>query len=138
MHSAFVVLVLLALAALPWLIAMAILAGEPIAERTGRVVSRLRSLPPTEPVEELAARLRRLSDELVHTPAAAAYRRADLLDDYDRTLRRACVAVGVSQELNRHTGFELEVERLRVVEALSGTGLIVHNSHVNHDHRGCQ
>lgn len=134
---AFVVLVLLALVALPWLIAVAILFGEPVTERAGRIVSRLRSLPPTEPVEELAARLRRLSHELAHTPKIEAYRRADLTDAYDRTLRRACIAVGVRHELHRHNGFELEMERIRVIDALSRMGLVVYNPHMNHDHRGC-
>lgn len=131
-----VLLVLVALAAVPCVIAFFIMVADPVAERTGRTVARLRAQPGTAPIQHSVARLRELSGQLRRTPVDEAYLRADLTDAYDRSLRDACTAVGITHHINELTGLDLEIERLRLIEELAEAGLVVEPA--DHDSRDCR
>lgn len=83
--------------------------------------------PDCPPIERLAADLRRVHRTLVEfPPGTPAVRRRAARQAYDALLTQACAAVEVSHRLGTLAeGMDLEVERLRVEEALRAAGVRV-------------
>lgn len=137
MRVVVVCLALVALAALPGLIAWAVVNADDAADRAAGTLSRLRTGTATHrPVEETTALLRSVSAQLVVTPPQAVTRRGELLDRYDALLREACAVVDVPQHLSRLTGMDAAIERLRLEGELERAGLVVRDP-TDHDARGC-
>jgi hypothetical protein len=79
------------------------------------------------PIEQLAADLRRVHHALVHlAPGTPIVRWRATRHAYDTLLMQACAAVEVEHRLDElPEGFEREMERLRIEEALRSAGLAV-------------
>jgi hypothetical protein len=79
------------------------------------------------PVQEVAADLRRLARELAAVPAGAPYIRWQALQTaYDRVLTEAAELLEVEHVLrDLPMGTARDIERLRVVCTLEGSGLVV-------------
>ena len=80
------------------------------------------------PIEQLAADLRRVHRELCDLePAMPIVRWKATRQAYDTLLMQACLAVEIGHQLDELPvdGFEREMERLRVEEALREAGLAV-------------
>ena len=104
---------------LPCVIALFVMFGDSLADRIARLWWR-----PTAMVRASVARMCDVSRRLRRTPHTDVYTRATLLDRYDRALRNACAAAGVDHWLNDLTGLDRDMERLRLVDRLTETGLI--------------
>jgi len=96
----------------------------------GRIVRRLRRpevIPYGPPIEQLAADLRRVHCALQHeAPAMPIVRWRATRQAYDTLLVQACAAVDVGHRLDElPDGFERDMERLRIEEALRVAGLAV-------------
>ncbi|CAM3227447.1 hypothetical protein [Stackebrandtia soli] len=129
-----VVIALVALASLPCLIAWMVVNADEAHDRAEQTVARLRpGTPAHRPIEQTAAALRRIADELVRTPPGAAERRGILIDEYDLALRRACATLGVEQYLTQLTGTDLDLERIRVEGELEAAGMILRGPNAGHD-----
>jgi len=138
---------LVALAGLPCLIAWLVVSADEFAERAEDVRSRARheldrvqnngiarrvrrvrrdhiGEPVREPIEHIAADLRRLSTELYGEEPGSPVRRESLLRAYDERLRAACRALAVPERLAELVGFDRELERLRIEGELAAAGLI--------------
>jgi hypothetical protein len=81
--------------------------------------------PAGPPIEKLAADLRRVRRQLAELPSgASAVRRIGTRQAYDALLVQACREVEVAHRLDTlPEGFDREIERLRVTEALREHGL---------------
>jgi hypothetical protein len=80
------------------------------------------------PIEQLAADLRRVHRALRHlAPGTPIVRWRATRQAYDTLLTQACLAVEVGHHLDElpQDGFEREMERLRIEEALRAAGLAV-------------
>lgn len=80
------------------------------------------------PIEQLAADLRRVHRILRHlAPGTPIVRWRATRQAYDALLMQACAAVEVGHRLDElpPEGFEREMERLRIEEALRSAGLVV-------------
>ena len=97
----------------------------------GPRLQRSRSDPPpapvARPVELVAADLRRLGRQLAAVPAGAPLLRWQALwSAYDDVLGEAAAALDVPHELpSTSTGLVRDLERLRLLAALEGAGLVV-------------
>jgi hypothetical protein len=97
-----------------------------------RIIHR-RPPPPPEPVRRplqvVAADLRRLSRQLSLVPAGASFVRWQALwSAYDDILAEAAAQLEVPHELPATpTGMARDIERLRLLAALEGAGLVVHD-----------
>ena len=96
-----------------------------------RVVRRFRRpevIAHGPPIEQLAADLRRVHSCLRHlAPGTPIVRWRATRQAYDTLLMQACLAVEVCHHLDElpPEGFEREMERLRIEEALRAAGLAV-------------
>lgn len=96
----------------------------------GRVAERLHRPEVTvhgPPIEQLAADLRRVHRVLQHeAPTTPIVRWRATRQAYDTLLAQACAAVDVGHRLDElPDGFERDMERLRIEEALRAAGLVV-------------
>ncbi|MET0765273.1 MAG: hypothetical protein ABWY29_10435 [Blastococcus sp.] len=97
-----------------------------------RIIHR-RPTPPREPVRRplqvVAADLRRLSRQLALVPAGASLVRwRALWSAYDDVLTEAAELLEVPHELpDTPAGLARDIERLRLLAALEGAGLVVHH-----------
>ncbi len=102
---------------------------------TGRASSRRRPRaqrapePVPRPIQVVAADLRRLSRQLALVPAGAPLVRWKALwAAYDDVLVEAAAQLGVPHDLTgTPEGFARDFERLRLLAALEGAGLAVHD-----------
>jgi hypothetical protein len=150
-HALALPLALLALLCLPCLVALLICADElmdrvvySFADRREswqerRILGRLeRALPgsrsrtaapepePThEPIEEVAADLRRLGRQRLGVAASSAVWHAAVTRAYDERLRVACQCLEVPEHLDELDGIDLEIERIRVEGELIEAGLVL-------------
>jgi hypothetical protein len=144
-------LALLALLCLPCLVALLICADELMdrvvysfadrreAWRERRLLGRLeRALPggrggsaepepepKHQPIEEVAADLRRLGRQRLGVGASSAFWHAAVTRAYDERLRMACRCLEVPEHLDELEGIDLEIERIRVEGELIEAGLVL-------------
>lgn len=106
--------------------------GRRRAHRRPRYVlrgNRARAPAPTQrPIQEVAADLRRLSRQLALVPAGAPLVRwRALWAAYDSVLMEAAAQLEVAHTLpGTPVGMARDIERLRLLAALEGAGLVVH------------
>ncbi len=148
LHGLLVALVLVALVCLPCAVALVLTADVLIiglgvrlrharmrwAER--RLASRAglgrgivevllpdRSVPVGPPIEQLAADLRRLSEQRINLATRSPVWFTAVSAAYDSRLTVACQELEISEHLHELTGLDLEIERLRVEGLLLAAGL---------------
>ncbi|WP_197319577.1 hypothetical protein [Saccharomonospora sp. NB11] len=98
-----------------------------------RIVAAVRArrarppVPTRPPLEKLAADLRRVRRTLVHFGSGTPLvRRRAATAAYDSLLVQTCASVGVPHRLDEiDEGFERDVERLRVEQALRDAGIVL-------------
>ncbi|HEY0637039.1 MAG TPA: hypothetical protein VGD67_05275 [Pseudonocardiaceae bacterium] len=91
--------------------------------RDRRAARRRAGAPQGEPLERLAADLRRLRAELVERPPETNVRRTALLLAYDSVLTAVCARLDIPTELDVAEPCEREFERLRAEAAVELAGV---------------
>lgn len=121
-----VLLALVGLASLPCLLALSIMHADEVSERSSQALSKLRrGEPRNRPIEESSALLRSLSAQLMLIPVGEAERREAVVERYDLALQRACDALELPHHLDGLSGYDADVERLRLESLLIDHGLTV-------------
>ena len=104
------------------------LSGRSVRRRRSRRAQHPSSAPTRRPIQVVAADLRRLSHQLALVPAGAPLVRWQALwAAYDGVLIEAAEQLQVPHELpSAPLGMPRDLERLRLLAALEGAGLVVH------------
>jgi hypothetical protein len=127
------IVALVALVSLPCLLALAVIRIDELIELTGRAARRgwrrIRRRPEPldlQPIELLAADLRRLNRQRLGIATRSSVWFEAVQHAYDDRLRAACQALGVPEHLVGLEGVDREIERVRVEGALIDAGLVLH------------
>lgn len=144
MHALALVLALMALAALPFILALLICADQVVGEfrrrlrrrRERRALQRLDRLLGTQaiplatlderrqpPIQQIAADLRRLDRQRLGVASRSRVWHAAVQQAYDDRLRLASQCLGVAEHLEQLDGVDLAIERVRVEGELQAAGL---------------
>ncbi|MEV4661214.1 hypothetical protein AB0J85_04625 [Micromonospora echinofusca] len=91
--------------------------------------------PDRRPLEELAADLRRLRGQGVASDGRQPVWHGTILRAYDDRLRLACRALGLTEHLRELEGVDLELERVRVEGLLHAAGLTLPAARAGHRQR---
>ncbi|GAA0948013.1 hypothetical protein [Virgisporangium aurantiacum] len=151
LRALLILAVVSALATLPCLITLLLSVGWPrFLRRRGRLVApggsmnrrdrrRLARLdkcfgadptpqltPDTLPIEKVAADLRRLRRQRAGIAQRSPVWRAAIEDAYDDRLRLACERLGIDEHLTELSGFDREIERVRLEGELEAAGITLH------------
>ncbi|SCG18757.1 hypothetical protein GA0070610_5108 [Micromonospora echinofusca] len=91
--------------------------------------------PDRRPLEELAADLRRLRGQGAASDGRQPVWHGTILRAYDDRLRLACRALGLTEHLTELEGVDLELERVRVEGLLHAAGLTLPAARAGHRQR---
>ena len=80
----------------------------------------------TLPIEKVAADLRRLRRQRAGIAQRSPVWRAAIEDAYDDRLRLACQRLGIDEHLTELSGFDREIERVRLEGELEAAGIALH------------
>ena len=82
--------------------------------------------PDTLPIEKVAADLRRLRRQRAGIAQRSPVWRAAIEDAYDDRLCLACERLGIDRHLTELSGFDREIERVRLEGELEAAGITLH------------
>jgi hypothetical protein len=82
--------------------------------------------PDRLPIEKVAADLRRLRRQRTGIAQRSPVWRSAIEDAYDDRLRLACERLGIAEHLSELTGFDREIERVRLEGELEAAGIALH------------
>lgn len=145
-HALVVMVALVALACMPYFVAVLITSADEYAERLGwmmrrglrscrRLLARHRGLrwlaldePPAPvgpPIEQIAADLRRLNRQRLGIATRSTVWFTAVQRAYDERLRLACASLTIEHHLGDLDGVDLEIERVRVEGELLAAGMVL-------------
>jgi hypothetical protein len=129
------VLVILGLGVAPGLVLYAFVEMDKVASWIADAWRSRRAGPEPlgPPVERLAADLRRLSAVMRSPGPVSSVRRLGVERAYDETLVRAAESLAIPTELEATTGWDRDLERLRLETQLERAGLVLRNPDHHHD-----
>ncbi|GGM11525.1 hypothetical protein GCM10012279_32040 [Micromonospora yangpuensis] len=91
--------------------------------------------PDRRPVEQAVAHLRRLGENRVAPVGRTVVWNVAVVEAYDTQLRTVCRALGIAEHLGELTGFDREIERVRVEGLLHRAGFPLPATQPEHHQR---